>query len=81
MDLHMASAAVAELLHTFSSDASLFASAPAIYGLPEKLPAIVTFTRASISRIADSFLLFSSFLYKPGFVPHAIVGWKGLVAR
>jgi hypothetical protein len=79
MDLHMASPAVAELTKTFSTDASLFSEAPAIYGLSTHLSPSVTFTRPSITKIADPVLVFSNVEYKPSSVAHAVEGWKGLV--
>lgn len=74
----MASPAVAELIKLFSSDSSFFSSAPAIYGLPAHLSPTITFTCPSITKTSDPFLIFSNVEYKPGFVPHAILGWNAL---
>jgi len=77
----MASSAVADLLKTFGSDPSLFAQAPAIYGLPTKLEPSASFTRAALSTLSDPYILFANFEYKAGIPGHAIEGWNDVVAH
>ena len=77
----MASSAVADLLKTFGSDPALFSEAPAIYGLPNKLPSSASFTSPSLATLSDPHILFANFEYKAGTTGQAIQGWNDIVAH
>lgn len=76
----MASPAVAALLQTFTSDASLFSGEASIYGLPSPLSPSTTFTQPCIASLSDPFLIFANVGYKAGQTALAVPGWKALVA-
>jgi len=75
----MASAAVAELLKTFGAKPELFGAETDVY----VLPCGPTFTRPSVTKYDDPYVIFASFDYQQGTLDQVVTGkggWSDLVA-